>query len=555
MAEADLGFLKVEAVNFENAIFDTNQLSVVRGSSYALKQIIIQIEKRLVQAKLPNYEAVTTASSTGIFCCEPKSMSKLRNIVKSYLNSKIEIDKVYFVPNELFTFVVNDVIANNYLIAKEQLTALGRFKQASSFSHALPNFDTNAHSACALNGFLAADSDQKSIKASKDSKVSQSVNTRYRIGCGVRAGIYKQEREDACSKLSGLGAEWDERLKALPDIDEYSFPSDLETLAGCHPKMSINGKVAVIYSDGNAFGEAQRKAIEDAKGKRDPSEVKQEFDLKIRLERARYLTHLVDFLASKGALIEKDGKKIVLLETLLWGGDEMTLVVPAWIGLEVLLHYSENYMNVAICEQKLTSSTGIVFCSHKTPIRKAEQAARELADAIKGRAGGRGESYFDYMVLESIDYPTQSLDDFWTTQYGPKIAKHRLPLKFNPDVQFLHKRVATHLEALPRSGIYKLVDSALHHQLKTLADPEHTDKQTALQQKGTADELPLRKQRLLEAGGQPLTQALNALMDIFLVMEEGKSPKPFSDQDTLFWLHILELYDYLAPGKPAMEGR
>lgn len=555
MAEADLGFLKVEAVNFDNAILDTNQLSVVRGGSYALKQIIIQIEGRLAQARLPNYEAVTIGSSTGIFCCEPKAMSELRNIVKSCLNSKTKIDEVHFVPNELFTFVVNDVIANNYLIAKEQLIALGRFRQASSFNHALPNFDANAHSACALNGFLAADSDNKSIKASKDSTVSESVNTRYRIGCGVRSRIYEQEREAAYSKLSDLGVKWDERLKALPNIGEYSFPSDLETLAGRHPKMSIDGKVAVIYSDGNAFGKAQRNAINNAKGERDPIEIQQEFDLKLRVERAMYLTHLVDFLASKGAQIEKDGEQIVLLETLLWGGDEMTLVVPAWIGLEVLRHYTEHHKSFSICGQKLTSSTGIVFCSHKTPIRKAEQAARELADAIKERTGGRDESYFDYMVLESIDYPTQSLDDFWTTQYGPEIAKHRLPLKFNLDVKFLHECVAAYLEALPRSGIYKLVDSALHHQLKTLAHPEHTDKQTALQQKGTADELPLRKKRLLEAGGQPLTQALNELMGIFLVMEEGKSPKPFSDQDTLFWLHILELYDYLAPANPTMEGR
>ena len=553
MANADLGFIKVEAVNFGNSILDTNQLSVVRGGSYALKQIIVDIEKRLLEAKIPDFTSITIGSSTGVFSCNQDATQTARQLIENFLNNYATINSVSFIPNEVFTFVIDDVVSDDYLNAKEQLYALGRFKQASRLSHSIPNFSSEVKSVCALNGFLPADSNNNKIKASKDGYVSRSVDIRYQIGRKVRSDIYKNEQSSVFSKLQGIGTCTKLSKEDIVDVSQFQFPSDLETLAGTHPKISLNGKVAVIYSDGNSFGKAQKAVIEEANNK---VKAQQEFDLQLRLDRARYLVDLVSFLSSQGATIIEDDQTTIQLETLLWGGDEMTLVVPAWVGLAALKHYFDFHKDYKICGQKLTFSAGIVFCSHKTPIRKAEQAAQSIADAIKDLPGGRASNFFDYMILESIDYPTESLDSFWSTQYGGEIAKQRRPLIFALENDETLSALSQHLEALPRSGIYKLVDAALNYGVTSIKEPIPFSREDQQACRGTAQELPFMKKRLIDSGGEALKDAISTLSKVF--MSKARRPEDpsetLSDNNTLFWLHMLDLYDYLSPVQNAKEG-
>lgn len=542
MAETEMGFLKVEAVNFGNTIFDTNQLSVVRGGSYALKEIVLQIEKKLIDCKIKGFQSVTVGGSTGIFCCDADSINEMRSLVELYLCKKQTIKEQTFTPNDVFSFVITSVVSKNYLQAKEQLYALGRHKQAQSFSHALPDFSSSGEQVCPLNGYLLADSENSSIKAAKNSKVSKSVDLRYQIGREVRTTIYSEEQATLATQLSDLGKPQEE--KRTP-IEELRFPSNLETLAGQHHKLALNGKVAVIYIDGNAFGKAQKTHIEQS-----PNKIKaqQAFDLQLRHDRAEYLVRLVGFLKQQGATVQENNETMVQLETLLWGGDEMTIVVPAWIGMATLRHFFKEH-NYQICGQPLTFSAGIVFASCKTPIRKLEQAAMSLADAIKQQSGGRQQSYFDYMILESIDYPTESLASFWEKRYN-KLAPLRKPLQFNLDPD----QLSQHIQSLQRSSIYKLVDAALHHGVANLAEPPPLNKEQRLEVKGSAQELPLMLKRLINAGGDELQTAIQTLSQVLL--EKGDEPATthqLSDKMTMFWLHMLELYDYLAPSKPMKQ--
>ena len=547
MAETEMGFLKVEAVNFGNTIFDTNQLSVVRGGSYALKKIVLQIEKKLIDCKIKGFQSVTLGGSTGIFCCDADSINEMRSWVEEYLYKQQTIKEQTFIPNDVFSFVITSVVSQDYLQAKEQLYALGRYKQAQSFSHALPDFSSSGEQVCPLNGYLLADSKNSRIKAAKNSKVSTSVDLRYQIGRQVRTSIYSEELETLITQLSDLGQPQEEELTS---IEKLRFPSDLETLAGQHHKLALNGKVAVIYIDGNAFGKAQKTHIEQS-----PNKIKaqQAFDLQLRLDRAKYLISLVGFLKEQGATLQENNETMVQLETLLWGGDEMTIVVPAWIGMATLHHFFEKHNNYQICDHPLTFSAGIVFASCKTPIRKLEQAAMSLADAIKQQSGGRQQSYFDYMVLESIDYPTESLAPFWEKRYK-KLAPLRKPLQFNLASSYQLDELSQPLQSLPRSSIYKLVDAALRHGVANLAEPPPLNKEQRLAVKGTEQALPQMRERLIKAGGEELQNAIKALLQVLL--EKGDKPAtthPLSDKMTLFWLHILELYDYLAPSKPMMQ--
>ena len=72
-----------------------------------------------------------------------------------------------------------------------------------------------------------------------------------------------------------------------------------------------------------------------------------------------------------------DGKDALRLEVLLWGGDEFTLVVPAWKGLEVL----ERFFQIAArlefgSDVPMTHRAAVIFCHHNAPILQIRTAGK-----------------------------------------------------------------------------------------------------------------------------------------------------------------------------------
>ncbi|QMV16214.1 Cas10/Cmr2 second palm domain-containing protein [Vibrio spartinae] len=580
-------FLKVEAVNIYNTILDTTQLSVIRGGSYLLKQTIEDIHKLFNDTfNKDEYIPLTIGGSIGIFAIASDKLAQAQDIIKECLNKKSPTVTL----SDIFTFTVDEVKADNYLIAKELLTARGRQQQARQLSFGIPQTLADAKSGnkkdktgtvCALNGVLPADNTSITIPAAGNNKVSQSVASRFLQGRDMKFSIYKKERDALLNEKDNfpqlklpLGSEKIEQQQ----FEDYIFASDLETLAGQHHKIALNGKVAVIYTDGNGFGKAQKEYIKTASNQ---EKAQQEFDVALRLWRSTYLVKLAQFLIDNNAIIDSQtdpatatktdnqAKTIVQLETLQWGGDEMTIVVPAWIGMRVLAHFFDFFKNFnpGNADQPLTFAAGIVFCSHKTPIQKAQDAAQNLADAIKDQPDKRGRKHnlFDYMVLESIDYPTQTLKDFWHAQYG-SLAQYRQPMTFTDPASFQQPASASQemalndcLKALPRSSIYKLVELAI--QLRQDCIPSHNDNATRLdkwEQKGSAAQLAQHLHRIQNYQHPESEQAITRLTNLLQTfIDPNPQEQPFSENLTtmdqrnpLFWLHLLELYDFLDPEAP-----
>lgn len=66
---------------------------------------------------------------------------------------------------------------------------------------------------------------------------------------------------------------------------------------------------------------------------------------------------------------------------MLWGGDELTFVMPAWLGLEFAGKFFEWVEDwTAPSGAPLTFGAGLVFCHEKTPIRQARKMAELLAE-------------------------------------------------------------------------------------------------------------------------------------------------------------------------------
>lgn len=307
-------FLKVEAVNIYNTILDTTQLSVIRGGSYLLKDTIEKIHASFHSTFTDEKEYIplTIGGSIGIFAIASDKLAQAQDIIKKCLNKECPTTESAKDPNltlsDIFTFTVDEVKADNYLIAKELLTARGRQQQARQLSFGIPQTlaDTKSNNkkdktgiVCALNGVLPADNNSITIPAAGNNKVSQSVASRFLQGRQMKFSLYVDELNKLLNSENKLLQDripscwhefWPKEFKSAEEykryIQKHSFAGDLETLAGQHPKTALSGKVAVIYTDGNGFGKAQKEYIKTASNQ---EKAQQEFDLALRLWRSKYL--------------------------------------------------------------------------------------------------------------------------------------------------------------------------------------------------------------------------------------------------------------------------
>ncbi|MDP2574212.1 hypothetical protein Q8W40_18625 [Vibrio penaeicida] len=556
-------YLKVEAVNIYATILDTSQLSVIRGSSNIIKNAIEELsniedlreKKSDIEGKLI---PITTGGSIGIFKMENAvDQDKLICTVREFLTKSVGGLGKYF------TFVVNTVTASTYLEAKEALIALGRHSQLNQLSLPAPGVIDNPNGICAYNGFLPTV--QKSqLPNTANENASESVNQRFQKGRKLRTSIYFEGKDKSSNEA------------------QYQLSQDLHQLAGTHPTLSLNGKIAVIYADGNSFGKIQREAIENAckQGSESSQEDAQKsYDDELKKIRQDYQKRLIDLFVTRQPELKGNEKTTpIQVETLLWGGDESTIVVPAWLGFDVLQHFFEHHKNKTLNGHPITFSAGMVLCSAKTPIQKAQQLAIELADNIKEQPNGRQFNLFDYAVLESIDYFVEdSIEDFWKKQFHTQ-AKCRRPIGYQESAS-LDEALKAALDALPRHRVYYFVKTFLPlpveaFELQENLTPERVQEQKMLAQKEhEAQQLEnttkfQHRTQLVNNIYTDLVNGLNAeskdilekLGSIFQYLpKEKKKEKKNKEEEKLahlthenpyFWIHLLELYDYLAPEAP-----
>ncbi len=107
---------------------------------------------------------------------------------------------------------------------------------------------------------------------------------------------------------------------------DLKFTSDLQELSSDPAQGILNGKIAVIYVDGNKFGDIARNCIN--------SEEQTQFDQQLREGQNAILKTLLEEanINELWKYKDKNNEEKTRLETLLWGGDELIWVVPAWLG-------------------------------------------------------------------------------------------------------------------------------------------------------------------------------------------------------------------------------
>jgi len=475
-------YLSIAGVNFASVMDDTAQLSVVRGASFLLRDAVQGIAKDFSCC----LEPLRTGASIGLFLvkhgCDAKTV---RQDVSDWLNQHPDFQH--------FTFVVDIERANGDLTRTlEALTARNRFRQMRQLSVALPAYNDGEAEPCEWDDLRPGDSDVDVDRDEGPPKVSRSVKVRHDYGWDRKQAFYADE-----AAANGV---------AHPVIAKLEYARELDEIADkCAHFPNLGKKLAVIYLDGNGFGKIAR---EGGPG---------EFDKTLRGYQSAFLQQfLLTIHNDPDFLIDVD-KRRLRIETLLWGGDEVTLVVPAWKGFWALNRFYEHSQDWKYLGTDLTHAGGLVFCHYKTPIYRIRKLAKDLAEEVKEYLKDRGEEQqqnrFEYAILESIDFPTEPLRRFWERRYDP-LAECRRPLPC----------VANWDQA--RQELGKLLKDR-KGQVQSLVEAGRRDPG-----RGFADQ----RRRFAEVIRQTEFRELETCVQR-LFPGEGCEVWP--------WIHLLELWDYL----------
>ncbi len=547
-------YLRVEGVNLANFVYDTNNLSVIRGGSLILLELPKMVKKWLEDFKpndeqvIKNAQAITLGASWGLYSfelCDPKEdriPEKLASHIRDKFNSdyppqepsrKIKVkDKsgkevIREVPKDVpldprhATVMVEVIEAgkkNAYQEDRERLTALVRWSQMCSPSIAFPSIShapipvenegkSSSKRVCELDFVRpAARSSEYRINGKKRA-VSASSYSRYLYGAW------------------GKSDQWYEETTGLKDLPLFThhFHELAEGYVGDEdPNPNLEGKMAVIYLDGNHFGKLQSKHCKTSSDQKD-------FDGTLREKyQAGALRNILEKIKNDPAWIvevelnEKhfypgcqtgDKIKKIRLETLLWGGDEIIWVAPAWRGWWLL---GEFFRLVAggldgtpwnFKGNPLTFAAGMVFCHHTAPIYRIKDLAHGLAGIVK--EASRDRNMATYQVLESFDLAGPNLATF-RNERRPAGVREEEMLVNGEEMLEIAEYFQEVKDQIPKRALYRLVRCLY-------SDPEEAER---------------RAKALREEMGDRARDCLDCLSACF-----GKGLG--------MWLHLLELWDYL----------
>ncbi len=511
-------YVRIEGVNLANFVSDVHDLSTIRGGSFLLLEAVERVRIKF------NLNAIATGASSGLFTAASEDdAGTLRDRIEVYLGSE---DKQL----KHATFVVDvfrgDDSDAGFLAAREGLAAMNRWRQLQQPTVSVPS-PAEVQEECALD-HVRPGSEEIWLKDGDKVKrypASASVKARRDFGRDKKTSFYLNEMK----ALRESGPE-DQQLDALIERLSRPMPSpmftlDIEELSDDKSAKSLDGKIAILYFDGNRFGSIQR-------GCKEPADLRA-FDTTVKNYRRTALRRLLDSVLDsideqKNGWFTKDDR--IRLETLLWGGDELTWVVPAWKGWSVLqLFYGVSrdweFKPVKGGVKPLTHAGGAVFCHRAAPIHRMTELAKKLADSCKKTfdvdkppSDHASRDVFAYQVLESFDHIGTEFDEF---------RAKRVPPGGKPSELMVHAAGMAGIAASFDTVKRRFPRSKLHTIVSQLRDGEVEKAEATIDK--TAGEL------------QP--EALAALASLFAFFAPNVVADPLKNAPTA-WFHIAELWDY-----------
>ncbi|MEJ2002526.1 MAG: hypothetical protein P8X51_03820 [Maritimibacter sp.] len=255
---------------------------------------------------------------------------------------------------------------------------------------------------CAFTGVHPAGSEREKKRA-----ISENARLRRKVGREKKKTFYITVLSEAVENAESFALSDNSLVsKALVKIESAQallkegaqggisdFAGDFGAIVESPPDelpVSLKSNICVLNMDGNAFGAMRGSASTVSEYKK--------LSAYLDILKAGMLAEVLLWIASENGMQTAGSARF---ETLLWGGDEFTFVVPAWKGWELarVIHAAvENWTSLS--GQSLTFSTGLAFGPHNAPIRDLKEAAEELAGMAKG---DRAAARWQVIAYEGID--------------------------------------------------------------------------------------------------------------------------------------------------------
>ena len=493
-------YLRIEAVNFNETVFDTNDLSATRGASFACLIAPRLLIKAIAGRQQWPCEMIYSGASQAAakIDCDGDLADAENNVSRSlqaFLAGQSEpadqenaIDGLSqqdreawtqlasLLPELTFSFAMAEA-SGDYYVDRCKLEASLRQRQLQQPSVPPVTRRPGSWAVCSLDGFRPTSASAEET-AGQGRPLSNSVARRRRIGREMRRTFYS--RYAAVDDISEFAQSFEDLTRDPPSPDELPV-----ALKGKLP-VALKGKMSLIYFDGNRFNAHRHRLLTGPGAASAPVEAERKFSEAVAHARNRLLGSVLAMLKEPGRANwcpdEKGGPGRLRFETLLWGGDEALFVVPAWsafrIAGQLLKDFSEP-RNWDVEGHALTHAMGLLICSYKTPIRLAQGLAKELAEEVK--TPGRDDappSRLNYLILESVEIPSEGLAAFRKSHYGvgnPGTASVTEYSQFAELMAGMAK--VTAYDGVPLSQVYKAirdfrdhkgnVDTALEGQFKS----------------------------------------------------------------------------------------
>lgn len=372
-------YLFIEGVNLTQAIFDTDDLSTVRGSSMILETLGCCAEANFDGAALLE----EGASRALLKFSDDKAPTD--DAIQRFLKSE---------PWCHFT------LTYGVGLDPEAAESKARHRQLRQWTVPVSAF-ASGHAPDALNQTYAAS--EKNSRHGVGIKVSQSVKIRREAGQELRPWLYQTKG-----------------LKPPKSFEDIIVAANEQT------RMVTDAKLAVVCADGIG-GTILRKSFEE-KFKDDPDEGRIAFNTAMKNLRQRLAEALEKWLIEEGLFhIEESKFARPQFDVLIWGGDDMAFVMPA----EYLMGFLKVFFETVdakfdaetpdVFENGFPHRVGCVVANYKTPIRQMRALAGHAEALVKTALSAKelgAQSGFSIDVFESSALPYSGPVEYRQALYG-----------------------------------------------------------------------------------------------------------------------------------------
>lgn len=250
-------------------------------------------------------------------------------------------------------------------------------------------------------------------------------------------------------------SEYKDILEKDGNRDKYDFASELEKI-GCKEGESY---ISVIHIDGNNMGVKFSKCKDSQERKKLSLKVAQivqnAFCELIKTIIAEYDSKAYAEALDMEKLIDKEGKKLLPIRPIIIGGDDITFVCPARVGIEYAKRFIEAVNkqgflsdeqhkrmseevkkedNSIILSKTMSCCGGVAIVPLKYPFFRAYQLAEHLCGSAKNKSRKNDNSLIDFAIL--YGEMTPDLEQLCRYQYSaPEGYLHYGPYSVQKEIQ------------------------------------------------------------------------------------------------------------------------